>query len=193
MKYFFSLTFFVILFFSSDYLSAQIKRIDTTMLIGKSGYHIKCSNKDFERNELDIKPVGFDNEAHEQGLYLKGAVTKSQIDDLNNDGFPDLIVYTVSGPKGELGNAYAFISIENKKIIPVGLPDVQLDAKYRDGYRGHDEFSLMEGTLLRKFPLYKTDDKDNAATGGKRIIQYQLTGSEDTGFKFTVQQSFDIK
>ena len=163
------------------------------MLIGKSGYHIKCSNKDVERNELDIKPVGFDKEAHEQGLYLKGLIIKSQVDDLNNDGFPDLRVVPISGPRGEFGNAFAFISAANKKIMPVGLPDIQLDGKYKDGYRGHDEFSLMEGTLMRKFPVYKTDDKDNAATGGKRIIQYQLSGSEDTGYRFTVQQSFDIK
>jgi hypothetical protein len=193
MKYFFSITFFVVLFFASNHLAAQIKRIDTTMMIGNSGYRIKCSNKDLERNELDIKPIGFDKEAHESAMYLRGIIVKSQIDDLNNDGFPDLVICTISGPKGEFGNAYAVVSMSNKAFVAVGLPDVQLNAKYKDGYRGHDEFSLLEGTLMRKFPVYKPDDKDNAATGGKRIIQYQLTGSEDTGFKFTVQQSYDLK
>lgn len=193
MKYFFSFTFFVALFFSSDYLAAQIKRIDTTMMIGKAGYRIRCSNKDADKNEVDIKPIGFETDAHESGMYFKGRVIKSQIDDLNNDGFPDLVVITISGPRGEFGNAYAIISMSNKSFSPAGLPDIQLDPKYKDGYRGHDEFSLLEGTLMRKFPVYKTDDKDNAPTGGKRIIQYKITGSEDAGYKFKVEQSYDIK
>ncbi len=193
MKYFFSISFFFVLFFASDYLAAQIKRIDTTMMIGNAGYRIKCSNKDVERNELDVKPIGFDKDAHESGMFLKGFIVKSQIDDLNNDGFPDAVIYTIDGPRGQFGNAYAIVSMSNKSFVAVGLPDVQLDAKYKEGYRGHDEFSLLEGTLMRKFPVYKPDDKDNAATGGKRLIQYRLTGSEDTGFKFTVQQSYDIK
>ncbi len=141
---------------------------------------------------MDVRPIGFEHEAHESRMYVHGRIIRAEIDDLNGDGSPDLMIYTILGTRTWYGNAYAIVSISNKSFAVVGLPDVQLDAKYRPGYRGHDEFSLLEGKLMRKFPIYKDDDKD-VPTGGKRIIQYQLTGSEDNGFKFKIQQSFETK
>jgi hypothetical protein len=161
-------------------------------LIGKVGYRIVCNNRDTATNELDIKPIGFEHDAHESRLLIRGRIFKSEIDDLNNDGYPDLMIYIVIGARGEYKNAYAIVSVANKSFVPVGLPDVQLDAKFKDGYRGYDEFSLMEGSLMRKFPVYKPEDTNNP-TGGRRIILYELTGSEDTGFKFKPKQSYDTK
>jgi hypothetical protein len=183
-----------IFYFSLNNVFAQVKRVDTTLKIGTVGYRIICTNKDVTTNELDIRPLGFDHDAHELRLYIQGRIIRSEIDDLNSDGFPDAVfyTYTVNEAKEWFVSAYAIVSLSNKSFTIAGLPDVQLDAKYKDGYRGHDEFSLLEGTLMRKFPIYKPDDKD-VPTGGKRIIQYQLTGSEEAGFKFKVQQSFDTK
>jgi hypothetical protein len=194
MKYIFLATIAVAFFISPIGLFAQSKRIDTTLKIGNAGYRIICGNKDIETNELEIRPIGFDHEAHGSMMYIKGRVLRSEIDDLNNDGFPDLMIYTytVAPPREWYGNAYAIISLSNKSFTIARLPDVMLDAKYKDGYRGRDEFSLLEGKLMRKFPIYKPDDKDGA-TGGRRVIQYQLSGTEDTGFRFTVQQSYDTK
>jgi hypothetical protein len=192
MKYILPVTILIIIYSTFNQLCAQVKKTDTTLKIGKAGYRIICNNKDAERNEMDIKPIGFDKDAHESILFVKGRINRSEIDDLNNDGFPDLMIYTVSGPRGQYGNAYAIVSLANKSFTPVGLPDVELDAKYRDGYRGYDEFTLLEGTLMRKFPIYKSDDKDKP-TGGRRVIQYQMTGTENTGFKFKVLHSFDTQ
>jgi hypothetical protein len=184
-------TGFAIFIFSQN-LCAQIKKIDTTIKIASVGYRISCNNKDPEKNQLDIKPIGFDHDAHESVLFIKGKIIRTEIDDLNSDGYPDAVIYTLNGPRGEYGNAYAIVSLSNKSFTAVGLPDVLLDAKYKDGYRGHDEFSLLEGTLMRKFPVYKADDKD-VATGGRRVIQYVLNGTDDTGYKFKIQQSFETK
>jgi hypothetical protein len=193
MKYIF-LFAISILSFPFHNLFAQVKRLDTTLKIGTVGYRIVCSNKDAATNELDIRPLGFDHDAHESRAYIKGRIIRAEIDDLNNDGFPDMMfyTYTINEAKEWYINAYAIVSLANKSFTIAGIPDVQLDAKYKEGYKGHDEFSLLEGTLMRKFPIYKPDDKD-VPTGGKRIIQYQLTGTEDTGFRFKVQQSFDTK
>ena len=52
------------------------------------------------------------------------------------------------------------------------------------GTRGTIQFSLMEGYLLEKFPIYKSgDDKDNPS-GGTRVILYQLVPDEGDRFKF---------
>jgi hypothetical protein len=193
MKYIFLFAVSILSFSCTD-LFAQVKRVDTTLKIGTVGYRIICSNKDVTTNELNIRPIGFDHDAHESRAFIKGRLIRSEIDDLNNDGFPDLMfyTYTVNEVKEWSINAYAIVSLSNKSFTIAVLPDVLLDAKYKDGYRGHDEFSLLEGALMRKFPIYKADDKD-VPTGGKRIIQYQLSGTEETGIRFKVQQSFDTK
>jgi hypothetical protein len=191
MKHIFFFFVFSVLFFSANISNAQFKRIDTTLKIGKAGYNVFCNNKNADNNQLTVRPVGFESEAHPISFYIKGNVTKTQIDDLNNDGFPDLLVYLRSGDHGMYANLFAFISKENKSFIPVPVPDVMLDGKLREGYQGHDEFSLLEGVLMREFPLYKPDDQKDKPTGGRRIIQYQLIGSTEMGYKFKVLRSFD--
>lgn len=170
----------------------QSRRADSTLKVGKVGYRYSCSNKSDDINEVDIRPIGFDGSAQASRLNIKGRVTGSAIDDLNNDGFPDLVLFTKGGVNAAFGDVYAIISIGNKSMMPAGLPDVQLDGKNREGYRGFDDFSLMEGTVLRKFPIYKQEDS-LTATGGKRILQYRLEGNDEKGFKFIIVQSFVVK
>lgn len=171
---------------------AQTQRIDTTLKLGKSGYQVRCSNKDAEKNSINIRPVGFDKEARESIMNIKGRIIELSIEDLNNDGYPELVIYCRSGVHGDFVDAYTVISLSNKAFMAVGLPDVLLDAKTRDGYRGHDGYTLLEGRLMRKFPIYKASDTDSAS-GGNRIITYVLSGSENTGYKFVVERSVDIK
>src|ERR1700712_6054115 len=96
---------------------AQVQRIDTTVKAGKAGYHLICSNKSADKNEMTVKPIGFENTAHPLGYYVKGRVMRADIDDLNNDGFPDMLVYLTSGDHGEFGSVYAFMSVANKSVM----------------------------------------------------------------------------
>jgi hypothetical protein len=171
---------------------AQFKKIDSTLKMGKAGYKVSCYNKSAEQNQLTIKPIGFDKDAREMSFYVKGRVTKTEIDDLNNDGFPDLLVYIFSGVNAEYGTVYAFASEENKSYAPFALPDVMLDGKLKEGYQGHDEFILLEGKLMREFPLYKPGDDKDKPSGGKRVVLYNVVSSNG-GFEFKVQRTYDIK
>ena len=173
--------------------SAQNSRIDTVLKIGKVGYHVRCNNKYIEKNELYIKPLGFDNSAHELDFYIKGKVFRLDIDDLNNDSYPDLILYLYTGNEGAFGTVFAFMSVENKSVMAVALPDAMLDGKLKDGYRGHDKFSLLEGLLLQEFPVYKPDDEKDKPTGGKRFVQYQIVSTGDGGYKFKVVRIYETK
>ncbi len=184
--------FLIISFFAFTYINAQVSKIDSTLKMGKAGYKVTCNNKNKEQNEVRVKPIGFDNAAREMNFYIKGRITKAEIDDLNNDGFPDLIIYVFSGANGEYGTAFAFASQENKSYAPFALPDVMLDGKLKDGYQGHDEFILLEGKLMREFPLFKSGDDKDKPTGGKRFVQYSVLRSGN-GFEFKVARSYDIK
>jgi len=46
------------------------------------------------------------------------------------------------------------------------------------GYMGHDEFAIVETSLVRRFPIYKTGDSNSNPTGGTRQIQYKLKDGE---------------
>jgi len=61
------------------------------MKIGKAGYRISCLNRSADANVLNIRPIGFKAETREASISIKARVFGAEIDDLNNDGFPDLI------------------------------------------------------------------------------------------------------
>ncbi len=172
---------------------SQNRKIDTTLKIGKTGYRVFCTNKNLEKNPLSIRPIGFENTARDIDLMMKGRITKAEIDDFNNDGFPDLVVYVFSGEKREMGSVFAIASSENKTYLPIVFPDIRDDDKLHEGYRGYDDFSLLEGTLMRRFPIYKKDDTSDKPTGGKRVIQYQAIPGDRGALKFKVMHTYDLK
>jgi hypothetical protein len=193
MKHKFFLLFLLTFFLGAATCLAQNKKIDTTVKIGRVGYKVYSNNKSVDKNILTITPDGFERGegggAREMSFYAGGIVAKAEIDDLNNDGFPDLLVYIYTGHKGTV---IVVTSNENKSCSPVYFPNILDDPKLRAGYRGFDEFSMLEGSLMRKFPIYNTADTDSLATGGKRIIQYRMIPSEG-GSKLKVERSYEIK
>jgi len=116
----------------------------------------------------------------------------SQVDDLNNDGFPDVVMYAKSSAPNEKGYLYAISSEENRSFRPIAFPDITDDAKLSKGYRGHDEFSLLETTLMRKFPIYSDTDSTNQGPIGKRVVQYRLVNKEGR-LTFIVLRSYEAK
>jgi len=178
-----------------QYAPAQVQypRFDTLMTVGKAGFRLYCRNKDFGQNQIRIRPFGFESTARELNFYIKGFIYAAMVDDLNNDGYPDMVLFIKTDSSGIFGTVYAFSSDQNKSIVPIPMPDIQLDGKLDQGYKGHDEFSLMEGTIMRKFPVYKAGDESNNPTGGRRAIQYIIVGKAESGIKFKVVQSFELK
>ena len=46
------------------------------------------------------------------------------------------------------------------------------------GYMGHDQFAVGEGSLLRRFPIYKAGDANAKPSGKTRQLQYKLKAGE---------------
>jgi hypothetical protein len=173
--------------------NAQVvfEKVDTTVKVGKVGYRVSCKNKKYDENQLEVRPVGMDNQAREMNFMLRGRVAKAEIDDLNGDGYPDLVLYVYMDSLANFGTVYAFVSKANKSITGCVLPDPMMDGKINAGYKGHDQFSLMEGFLLDKFPIYKAGDDQDKPSGGTRVILYQLVPDEGDRFKFQKVRNYD--
>lgn len=194
MKYLFICTVFSILFLGKAHGQQSFSKVDTVLKSGKVGYRVQCKNKNVDQNELTIKPVGFESGggARDVTFMIRGRIGKSEIDDLNGDGYPDLVLFVYSDSIAEYGAVYAFLSEANKSIIPCVLPDVMMDGKVSAGYKGHDQFAIMQTYLQQKFPIYKPGDDKDKPTGGTRVLLYQLVKGADGGdFKFNRVRFYD--
>jgi hypothetical protein len=174
-------------------VDAQSKRYDSSMKLGKVGFRVLCNNKNTEKNTATISPIGFENTAREISIEVKGRITKAEVDDLNNDGFPDLVIYVFNGGAKNTGTVIGVSSDKNQGFAPIFFPDLTDDLKLRVGYVGNDEFLLMEGTLMRKFPTYETSDTAKIKpTGLIRQIQYRVVPGDRGAQKFKVSRSYEL-
>lgn len=173
---------------------ASARRIDTSMKVGKAGYRLTCNNKSPERNSVTITPVGFDKDVREFSFEVKGRVAKAEVDDINRDGYPDLVFYVFTNDSIPKGNVIAISSEKNETVAPIIFPDIFDDPKLRVGYKGNDVFFLMEGYLVRRFPVYPVEGAPAAASTGNlfRQIQYMVIPGDRGGSKFKPMRSYDF-
>src|SRR5205085_2775603 len=120
---------------------------------------------------------GFRTDAKSPSFNIIGKVVKAMTDDFNDDGRPDLAICVYDESNNQTTVA-ALSYTADKTFVPMYFPDIFLDPKLREGYKGHDEFSVLTGTLLRKFPIYLTGDAPDKPTGGIRTIQYKAVANE---------------
>ncbi|HXB09296.1 MAG TPA: hypothetical protein VNW04_19360 [Puia sp.] len=168
-------------------------RIDTTMKIGKVGYRVSCRNKSITDNPATITPIGMDAEVRPFPLPLKGRISGTQVDDLNGDGYPDLVLFVFTDSNAVNGSVICIMSKGNKSLAPCYLPDIAYDPKVNKGYKGHDTFSLLEGSLIQRFPIFNPGDSTNNPTGGTRTLMYQVGKGDGSGFKFNRIRFYDTK
>lgn len=186
--------FCIISFYFCSQIQAQKNKFDTTMKIGKVGYRVICSNKNNDKNPLKLSLIGFEENRGDIDVDVKGKVLSAEVDDVNNDGFPDLLMYIYSEGDKRKGTVLAIASDNNKSVLPIIFPDILDDEKLKVGYNGGDEFRLLNGRLLRKFPVYNTTDSsaNSTTTGVVRQVIYRVIYGEKGELKFKVDRSFDV-
>lgn len=129
-------------------------------------------------SELTIQPKGLEIDNQKITIELDGQVVNAEIEDLNSDGFPEILLYTISAGSGSYGNVIGYSVNNGKSISQIYFPDLFDNKEASSGYMGHDEFAIIETTLVRRFPVYKDGDTNNNPTGGFRQIGYKLKDGE---------------
>lgn len=129
-------------------------------------------------NKLTIRPAGLKNDNKPITHNIEGYVSDSEIGDLNADGSPEIYIYTVSEGTGRFGDLIAYSVNNGKSMTQINLPKISENKEASEGYGGHDEFAIVENSLVRRYPVYKPDDANSNPTGGTKQIQYKLKPGE---------------
>jgi hypothetical protein len=121
----------------------------------------------------------------------EGTVVGAEIADLNLDRSPEIYVYVQSAGSGSYGSLVAFSANRKKSLSDISLPPVADDPKLSKGYMGHDEFAVVEGTLVQRFPIYREGDSNAQPSGKTRQLQYKLKPGE-SGWVLEVEKIIEF-
>jgi hypothetical protein len=140
-------------------------------------FQVSCPNAG-SVNLLQIQPAG--RITHREPIHVEifGTVTGAEIADLNSDGWPEVYVYVNSAGSGSYGSVVGYAVNRGKSVTPIFLPELTDDDTVAKGYRGHDEFAVMEASLARRFPLYEDADTNAYPSGKVRQVHYRLLAGE---------------
>jgi hypothetical protein len=146
---------------------------DETLELQGIRFHVTTA-RESSGTTLRIVPAGLEIDNSPMVRSIDGTVTGAEVADLNADGSPEIYVY-VTGSDAR-GSLVAYSANRRKSLSEIYLPPLTESAS--KGYRGHDEFAVVENVLARRFPVYRDGDTDTKPTGGMRQLQYKLVPGE---------------
>lgn len=129
-------------------------------------------------NKLTIQSIGFDKDNSVMTHTINGKVTYAEVDDLNKDGFPEVLVYVQSNAKNKKANVIAYSSNKGHSMSQISMPELTDNKTLSKGFNGHNDFRVIEGNFYQRFPIYQQVGKTVKATGKYRQIKYILKDGE---------------
>lgn len=169
-----SLLFLFVLFFS---VSAFAEDFFAQMVLQGVTFQVESPN-DSSINPVTVHAETPDGSFGSIDTEADGTITNVEVADLNVDGYPEIYIYVNSAGSGSYGSVIAYASNRNLSLSEVYLPPVEEGSDEAKGYMGHDEFSVIENTFVRRFPVYREGDPNSEPSGGTRQIQYKLAAGE---------------
>ena len=160
--------------------------LDRTIELSGIRFRVTSSN-DSSINMLTIVPSGLEIDNSTITRKIDGTVTGAEVADLNADGSPEIYVYVASAGSGSYGSLVAYAANRRKSMSEIHLPPIAENKTASKGYMGHDEFAVVERTLVRRFPVYRGGDTNAGPTGGMRQLQYRLVPGE-AGWRLTLDK-----
>ena len=128
------------------------------------------------KNEITLQPKGLKSVNDPVTMSLEGSLTRAFLENADANNTPEFFLVLTGSGSGSYGEVLAFSTNGKKALTPIVIHEPT--AKDLEGYMGHDEFEVMENTLVRRFPVYKAGDTNASPTGGWRQIQYKLKSGE---------------
>jgi len=151
----------------------------------EAGYHqtLELEGITFEvtggDGSVTIDPEGLEIDNEPVEWPAEGEIVGAEVADLDADSSPEVFVYLRSGEDAR-GSLVAYAANKRKSLSQIYLPS--LTEEESAGYEGHDEFAVVESTLVRRFPIADTGDGKTT-----RQIQYKLEPGE-AGWRLRVDK-----
>ncbi len=137
-------------------------------------------------HQLLIQPFGFENNDLIK-VKLNGKVENAEIEDLDFDDFPEVLVYEAPLNGSTIHNVIAYSPNNGKSFSQITFPAISENQKLKIGYQGFDEFAIVENTFVQKFKLFEMKGNTPYETGKTREIVYELKAGEASK-KFVVEK-----
>lgn len=113
-------------------------------------------------NTVTVSTTGLENDNSAWSQEVDGTVTGAEVADLNVDGSPELYVYVKSTGADARASVVAYVANNRKSLSMAFMAPLPETPGAADGYRGQDEFAVLEGVLGRRFPIH---DEAGAPSG----------------------------
>ncbi len=150
---------------------------DRQLELNGIGFHVTSPNV-AAGNAVNVAPAGLEIDNSPFTWDADGAVTGAEVADLDADGSPEIYVYVTSTDTAARGSVVAFSANKRKSLSSIYLPPMAETPAAAQGYQGHDEFAVVEGSLVRQFPIYVGEGVAASPTGKTRQLQYKLVPGE---------------
>ncbi|MBD0831434.1 hypothetical protein [Aestuariibaculum sediminum] len=137
------------------------------------GFNVSSKPKN-GNNQLSVFTFGLTNDFNETFNIGNNTISSAEVEDLNSDGSPELIVYVQSQDEFKKMTVFAFSVNNQKSMSQVYFQPTEENAKINTGYNGNDEFTLVETYLVQRFPIYEDGTKSNKI----KQVQYKLVDGE---------------
>ena len=129
---------------------------DSSKQIDRKGFHKSLPWKNFNFDirttgegsiqQLEIQSYGLKNDNKKITEEIEGSVTNAEIEDLNSDRFPEILIYTTSAGSGSYGNVIGYSVNNGKSLSKIYFPPSPTIRK-----RIWDIWDTMNLILLKKF------------------------------------------
>lgn len=119
---------------------------------------------------VTIRSHGLTHEFDEKYTIKGQHITHAEIEDMNRDGYPEVLIYLQSTKKPHRGDVLAFSANGNQSLSQMNFIPAKDNPDLRPYYRGGDEFSLIEHRLAHRFPEYI----HGKATGRTKQVTYEV-------------------
>ncbi|WP_279247183.1 hypothetical protein [Candidatus Litorirhabdus singularis] len=139
-------------------------------------------------NTLALQVNGLANGPASFSDIIDGTANKTEMADLDGNGWPEIYTSISSAGSGSYGSLVAYAVNAGKSLSPIYLPELSNKEAEAQGYMGHDEFALVGNRLVRRYPVYNQGDTNSAPSGGIRQLEYQLHAGE-AGWQLVLDRS----
>ena len=157
--------------------SVAVAPFDQRLELNGISFQVTSPNKPSD-NTVRIAPSGLTIDNAPIDWPVQGVVTGAEVADLNVDRSPEIYVYVRGAAPEQRGSIVALSANQKKSLSFIALPELSAHRGATTGYRGHDDFAVVEGTFVRRFPLFGKGGDPDTRTGKTRQLQYKLRKGE---------------